>query len=62
MISPEAQAIFAGANFEYPVRDGAEQAAVIAAWGSFKEDEINVVELGKNNAAAVMMMDRARWA
>ena len=62
MISPEAQAIFAGANFEYPVRDGAEQAAVIASWGEFKEDEINVVELGKNNAEAVMMMDRAGWA
>jgi iron(III) transport system substrate-binding protein len=62
MISPEAQAIFAGANFEYPVRDGAEQPAVIAAWGKFKEDEINVVELGKNNAEAVMMMDRAGWA
>jgi len=62
MISPEAQAIFAGANFEYPVRDGAEQAAVIASWGAFKEDEINVVELGKNNAQAVKMMDRAGWA
>ena len=62
MISPEAQAIFAGANFEYPVRDGAEQAAVIASWGDFKEDEINVVELGKNNAEAVKIMDRAGWA
>jgi iron(III) transport system substrate-binding protein len=62
MISPEAQAIFAGANFEYPVRDGAEQAAVIASWGNFKEDEINVVELGRNNAEAVMLMDRAGWA
>ena len=62
MISPEAQAIFAGANFEYPVRDGAKQAEVITSWGDFKEDEINVVELGKNNAEAVMMMDRAGWA
>jgi iron(III) transport system substrate-binding protein len=62
MISPEAQAIFAGANFEYPVRDGAEQAAVIASWGDFKEDEINVVELGRNNAEAVKIMDRAGWA
>lgn len=62
MISPQAQAIFAGANFEYPVRDGAEQAAVIASWGDFKEDEINVVELGRNNAKAVMLMDRAGWA
>jgi iron(III) transport system substrate-binding protein len=62
MISPEAQAIFAGANFEYPVREGAEQAAVIASWGDFKEDEINVVELGRNNAEAVKLMDRAGWA
>jgi iron(III) transport system substrate-binding protein len=62
MISPEAQAIFAGANFEYPVRDGAEQAPVIAEWGKFKEDEINVAELGKNNAEAVKVMDRAGWA
>ena len=62
MISPEAQAIFAGANFEYPVREGAEQAAVIASWGDFKEDAINVVELGRNNAEAVMLMDRAGWA
>ncbi|WP_119304818.1 Fe(3+) ABC transporter substrate-binding protein [Dongia deserti] len=62
MISPEAQAIFAGANFEYPVRDGAEQAQVIASWGKFKEDTINVVELGKNNAEAVKIMDRAAWA
>jgi len=62
LISPEAQAIFSGANFEYPVRDGAEQAAVIASWGKFKEDKINVVELGKNNAEAVKIMDRAGWA
>ena len=62
MISPEAQAIFAGANFEYPVRDGADQSPIIAAWGDFKEDEINVVELGKNNAEAVKLMDRAGWA
>ncbi len=62
LVSPEAQAIFAGANFEYPVRDGAEQSPVIASWGTFKEDELNVAELGKNNAQAVMIMDRAGWA
>ncbi|MGH7863709.1 MAG: Fe(3+) ABC transporter substrate-binding protein [Candidatus Binataceae bacterium] len=62
LVSPEAQAIFAGANFEYPVRDGADQAPVIESWGTFKEDDINVAELGKNNAEAVMIMDRAGWA
>lgn len=62
LVSPEAQEIFAAANFEYPVRDGAEMSPVISAWGKFKEDEINVAELGKKNAEAVMIMDRAGWA
>lgn len=62
LISPDAQQIFAGANFEFPVRDGAEASPIIAAWGAFKEDEINVAELGKNNAEAVKIMDRAGWA
>lgn len=62
LVSPGAQEIFAAANFEYPVRDGAEMSPVIASWGKFKEDEINVAELGKNNAQAVMIMDRAGWA
>lgn len=62
LVSPEAQEIFAAANFEYPVRDGAEMSPVISAWGKFKEDTINVAELGRNNAEAVMIMDRAGWA
>ena len=62
LVSEEAQKLYADANFEYPVRDGAEQASVIASWGNFKEDPINVVELGRNNAEAVMIMDRAGWA
>ncbi len=62
LVSPEAQEIFAAANFEYPVRDSAEMSPVISAWGKFKEDTINVAELGRNNAEAVMIMDRAGWA
>ena len=62
LVSPDAQEIFAAANFEFPVRDGAETSPIIAGWGKFKEDEINVAELGKNNAEAVKIMDRAGWA
>jgi iron(III) transport system substrate-binding protein len=61
MASAEAQEIFSGANFEYPVVAGAKVADVVAAWGDFKRDEINVAALGRNNADAVKIMDRAGW-
>lgn len=61
MAKPEAQAIFSGANFEYPVVAGSKVSDVVAAWGDFKRDEVNVAALGRNNAEAVMIMDRAGW-
>jgi iron(III) transport system substrate-binding protein len=61
LISPLAQDIFSGANFEYPVRAEAPMSPTIAAWGDFKEDALPVVELGRFNAEAVRMMDRAGW-
>ncbi|HEY4162004.1 MAG TPA: Fe(3+) ABC transporter substrate-binding protein, partial [Dongiaceae bacterium] len=33
LISPEAQKVFADANFEYPIRKGVEPNAVVKAWG-----------------------------
>lgn len=60
--SPEAQKIFAGANFEYPARPGVEVSPVIAAWGmDFKRDPLNVGILAKLNGDAVKLMDRAGW-
>ena len=61
LISPEAQDIFSGANYEFPVRLGAPASPVITAWGAFKEDQLPVVELGRNNPEAVRIMDRAGW-
>ncbi len=56
-----AQSIFARANNEYPVIARAPLAAPVEAFGSFKEDTLNVAELGRHNAAAVRVMDRAGW-
>jgi iron(III) transport system substrate-binding protein len=61
LISPEAQGVFAEANYEFPVRASVQPSPVIAAWGAFKEDALPVVELGRNNAEAVRIMDRAGW-
>lgn len=61
MAKPEAQGIFSGANFEYPAVAGAKVADVVAAWGDFKRDELNVAALGRNNPEAVKIMDRAGW-
>lgn len=61
MAKPEAQEIFSGANYEYPVVAGSKVSDVVASWGDFKRDEVNVAALGRNNAEAVKIMDRADW-
>jgi len=61
LISPEAQKVFADANNEFPVRSDVPPAPVVAAWGDFKADPVSVTALGKNNAGAVKIMDRAEW-
>ncbi|MEM9300476.1 MAG: Fe(3+) ABC transporter substrate-binding protein [Pseudomonadota bacterium] len=57
----EAQAWYAEMNHEFPVREGVAPTSVLASWGPFDADDINLSELGKHNAAAVRLMDRAGW-
>jgi iron(III) transport system substrate-binding protein len=52
---------YAETNNEYPVRDDVTVSELLASWGTFKSDPVDVAELGKLNAQAVMAMDRARW-
>jgi len=61
LISPEAQKVFADANYEFPIRAGVPPIDIVQQWGSFKADPVNVSALGKNNAEAVRIMDRAGW-
>lgn len=61
LASDEAQAYFANGNNEYPavgkVRDNRE----LASLGEFRKDSLNVGMLGKNQAAAQQIYDRAGW-
>ncbi|NYZ14690.1 Fe(3+) ABC transporter substrate-binding protein [Azospirillum sp. RWY-5-1] len=61
LVTPEAQKMFAESNYEYPVVAGVAVHPVVAAWGPFKEDELNAAVYGKNNAEALKVMDRAGW-
>jgi len=56
-----AQHWYAEVNHEYPVRPGIPVSATLAKWGKFKADSLNLSELGKHNAEAVKLMDRAGW-
>ncbi|GAB4178513.1 MAG: Fe(3+) ABC transporter substrate-binding protein [Thalassobaculales bacterium] len=61
LVTPEAQKVFAEANFEYPVVAGVPMASVIADFGTFKPDQLNAATFGKNNAEALKIMDLAGW-
>lgn len=59
--SEKAQNLFADENMEYPVNPRVQPHPDVAAWGTFKQDTINVSEAGRLQAAAVKLMDRAGY-
>jgi iron(III) transport system substrate-binding protein len=62
LASPEAQAYFAGGNNEYPVAGRLDAAnRELASLGEFRKDSLNVSLLGRNQAAAQQIYDRAGW-
>ena len=61
LTSPEAQQMFADSNYEFPANPHAGVNAVIAKWGKFKQDDINVAAAGQYQAAAIKLADRANY-
>jgi iron(III) transport system substrate-binding protein len=61
LTSPEAQQMFADANFEYPANPQAGVNPLIAKWGKFKQDDTNIAAAGEFQAAAVKLADRAGY-
>lgn len=58
---PEAQALFAGLNLEYPANPAVEADPVVLAWGEFKQSPMNVAQAGAMQATAVKLMDRVGY-
>ena len=61
LASPDAQKLFAQANFEYPVLQNIEASDVVKSWGTFEDDTISMNVLGENNKLAVKIFDQANW-
>ena len=61
LASPEAQQMFADSNFEYPANPQAAVNPILARWGKFKQDDINVAAAGELQAAATKLADRAGY-
>ena len=61
LVSPQAQAIIASGNSEYPVTSDAKLTPVLEKFGSFKADDVSAYKFGKNNRNAIRMMDQAGW-
>jgi iron(III) transport system substrate-binding protein len=61
LASPEAQALFAAGNYEFPAVPDAEPHPAIAFLEGMRTDQVNVSVLGRHNAEAVKIADRAGW-
>jgi Uma2 family endonuclease len=57
----DAQQWYAEVNYEYPVKPGVPISETLRVWGPFRSDRINLSQLGKLNAEAMKLMDRAGW-
>ncbi|MDQ8023471.1 MAG: extracellular solute-binding protein [Moraxellaceae bacterium] len=58
LVSDEAQAIYAKANFEYPVKKGAAVDPVIAKLGTLNVDATPLTEIAKHRKAASVLVDK----
>lgn len=61
LASAKAQGQFAGINMEFPVRNDVSLDPIVASWGTFTPDSLNVADAGRLQPQAVMLMDRAGW-
>lgn len=61
LATDESQQWYGEKNNEFPVRAAVDISETLKAWGPFIADQLNVSELGRYNAEAIMAMDRAGW-
>jgi iron(III) transport system substrate-binding protein len=58
LVSPAAQKIYAEANFEYPVRQGATIHPIIADLGKLSVDPVQLAEIARHRVAASRLIDK----
>ncbi len=61
LTSPTAQALFAEANYEYPVNPDVDAAELLESWGDFIAQDIPLTDLGTFAQEATILMDEEGW-
>ena len=61
LTSESAQRYFADGNNEYPAATGMKANSAVEQLGAFKADTLNAAEIGRSQAEAVRIFDRAGW-
>ena len=61
LVSPAAQAIYAETNHEYPVLAGAKRSDLVASWGEFQPDTLDLTELARLRPAALKIMEEVGY-
>jgi iron(III) transport system substrate-binding protein len=61
LTSEKAQRYLADGNNEYPAAVGLKANSAVEQLGAFKADTLNAAEIGRNQAEAVKIFDRAGW-
>ena len=61
LVSPKAQEIYAKANYEYPVAPGSSPDPLVASWGSFTADDLNLMEMAGYRARALRLVEEVNF-
>lgn len=56
-----AQATYAEVNFEYPVKVDVKPSELVSSWGTFKQDDISVLDIAKHYADAAKLVDEVKF-
>ena len=56
-----AQKQYAEDNNEYPVKAGVPVSELVASWGEFKEDNLNVTDIAKHYSTALKLIDEVKF-
>jgi len=57
LASPAAQEIYAEQNYEYPIAPGTKPSELVASWGSFTADNVNLMDIAQLRGAALKMIE-----
>lgn len=61
LASDEAQKLYAETNHEFPVKPGVAWSPMVAGWGTFTPDSVNLMDLAKLRADALRLMEEVNF-